>query len=104
MPQINVIIDKLTNSIENAKTGENFKTQVLPFNINNKGFTKSKWGFNWTKESIDISRQVFKLITIENPSVIHGLLSIEDKGKRQIQHWKRKNICWRGRKFSSFCL
>lgn len=30
MPQINVIIDKLTNSIENAKTGENFKTQVLP--------------------------------------------------------------------------
>jgi hypothetical protein len=65
MPQINIVIDKLTNSIENAKTGEHFKTQILAFNKNDKGYVKSKWIFNWQKESGDISRQIFTLVTIE---------------------------------------
>lgn len=86
MPQINIIIDKLTNSIENAKTGENFKTQILPFNKSDKGYVKSKWSSNWQKESGDISRQIFKLVTVENPSVIHGLLSIENKGDHIFMH------------------
>lgn len=79
MSVINELIDKLTNSIENVKSGENFRTQILPFSPNDKGFVKVKWVFDWNKESQETSRQIFKLITIENPSVIHGLISIEDK-------------------------
>jgi hypothetical protein len=86
MPQINTIIDKLTNSIENAKTGESFRTQILLFDKNDKSFTKSKWSFNWIKESNDASRKVFKLVTAENPSIIHGLLSVEDKGDHVYMH------------------
>ena len=86
MPKINAIIDKLTNSIENIKTGENFKTQILPFTTNDKGYIKSKWHFNWTKEASNASRQTFKLVTFENPLIIHGLLSIEDKGDHIFMH------------------
>lgn len=79
MSAINELIDKLTNSIENVKSGESFRTQILPFLPNDKGFIKGKWIFDWKKESEETSRKIYKLVTIENPSVIHGLISIEDK-------------------------
>ena len=70
MSDINELIDKLTNSIENVKSGESFRTQILPFLPNDKGFIKAKWVFDWNKESSETSRQIFKLVTIENPFVI----------------------------------
>ncbi len=47
MSVINELIDKLTNSIENVKSGEIFRTQILPFLTNDKGFVKAKWVFDW---------------------------------------------------------
>jgi hypothetical protein len=46
---INELIDKLTNSIENVKSGESFRTQILPFSPKDKGFIKGKWVFDWKK-------------------------------------------------------
>ena len=86
MSDINELIDKLTNSIENVKSGESFRTQISPFSSNDKGFIKAKWVFDWNKESSETSRQIFKLVTIENPFVIHGLISIEDKGDLVYMH------------------
>ena len=57
MPLINELIDKLTNSIENVKSGENFKTLILPFMPSDKGFSKSKWVFDWIKESNQTTRK-----------------------------------------------
>ena len=86
MSDINELIDKLTNSIENVKSGESFRTQILPFAPNDKGFIKAKWVFDWNKELLETSKQIFKLVTIENPFVIHGLISIEDKGDLIYMH------------------
>jgi hypothetical protein len=72
-------VDKLTNSIENAISGEVFDTlisQVTDF----KKISKADWFFNWQTEIKDKSRSVFKLTTLNNLTVIHGLISFTDKG------------------------
>ncbi|SKB93241.1 hypothetical protein [Dyadobacter psychrophilus] len=44
-------IDKLTNSIEHAATGEIFETLVLPLEaLKLKSLGVRKWVFNWKKE------------------------------------------------------
>jgi hypothetical protein len=72
-------VDKLTNSIENAISGEVFNTlitQVTDF----KKISKIEWSFNWQTEIKDKSRSVFKLTTLNNLKIIHGLISFTDKG------------------------
>lgn len=74
-------IDKLTNSIENAISGEVFDTLVVQLNpANGKEIRKEAWVFNWQNELKDNTKQVYKLTTLSNPSVIHGLISLTDKG------------------------
>lgn len=74
-------VDKLTNSIENVSTGEKFDTSImqLSFDVNAKEIKKSDWVFNWKKELQIPERRIFKLTTLENNKIIHGLLSLEDK-------------------------
>jgi hypothetical protein len=73
-----VVIDKITNSIEDAVSGKNFETEVLPFTKNDlKTVLKKKgWKFNWRLEFKKSNRQLYKLIVIGNP-VIQGLISME---------------------------
>ena len=76
-------IDKITESIENAETGERLETQVLPITkVDLKEIAKKNgWLFNWKLEFSKKERQVYKLITEKEPSVIQGLVSLEvDKG------------------------
>jgi hypothetical protein len=74
-------IDKLTNSIENTSTGEVFDTVVVQLTSKDLGFIrKSDWQFDWSKELHDKTKEVFKLTTVNNPKIIQGLISIEDKG------------------------
>jgi len=74
-------IDKLTNSIENAVSGEVFETIITQLAAaDSKQIKKKEWTFNWQTEFKDKSRQVFKLTTLNNLSVIHGLISLTDKG------------------------
>jgi hypothetical protein len=80
-------IDKLTNSIENSLTGEIFHTQITPLTAGDiKSLKKGKWRFDWNSELKVKSRKVFKLETIENPGIIHGLISIEKRDLHIFMH------------------
>jgi hypothetical protein len=78
---IDVEIDKLTNSIENAFTEERFLTDVLPVKSNE--IISAEWLFDWKKEIAKSGNKVFKLVTRGNEDVIQGLLSFSD-GKDHI--------------------
>lgn len=80
-------IDKLTNSIENLATGEVFDTEIVKLSsIDIKQIKKADWQFNWHKELKDESKDVYKLTTVNNPTIIQGLLSIEDKQDHIFMH------------------
>jgi len=84
---LDFVIDKLTNSIENISTGEVFDTEVVRMtNKDTKLIKKSDWQFDWIKEIQDTTKEVFKLSTINNPTIIQGLLSIEDKQDHIFMH------------------
>ena len=73
-------IDKLTNSIENVISGEVFDTSILKLNTgDSKQIKKTDWVFDWHKELKGDSKQVYKLTTVNNPGIIHGLISLVDK-------------------------
>lgn len=96
MPRINARIDKLTHSIENVLTGESFLTTIAPAVASE--IVKSDWVFNWKAETKLQYRQVYKLVTIENPTIIHGLLSIEDKKDHIYMHLLESAKFNKGRK------
>lgn len=84
---IDVEIDKLTNSIENVVSGDVFDTVITQLRqIDKPLIKKSAWQFNWQKEIQDLSKSVFKLTTANNPSIIQGLISIEDKTDHLFMH------------------
>ena len=77
---LNFKIDKITNSIENTITGEVFDTiiSVITKKDTNQ-ILKNNWLFDWTLELTNRDKEVYKLTTRNNPAIIQGLLSIEDK-------------------------
>jgi hypothetical protein len=84
---LDFIIDKLTNSIENTSTGEVFDTEVVQLSIKElKQIIKTDWQFDWTKEIKNSTKQVFKLTTVNNPTIIQGLISLEDKQDHIFMH------------------
>jgi hypothetical protein len=72
-------VDKLTNSIENVISGEVFDTLVVQI-TDPKQIKKTEWTFNWQNEIKDKTKVVYKLTTISNFDIIHGLISLTDKG------------------------
>ena len=81
------VIDKLTNSIENTSTGEVFDTVVEQLTIKDLNrIPKSDWQFDWAKEIKDKTKEVYKLTTVNNPTIIQGLLSLEDKQDHIFMH------------------
>ena len=84
---LDFVIDKLTNSIENISTGEVFDTIVVRLiSKDSKIIIKSEWQFDWSKELNDKTKEVYKLTTEHNPTIIQGLLSIEDKEDHIFMH------------------
>lgn len=84
---LDFVIDKLTNSIENALTGEVFDTAIVRLsNRDNKQIKKQDWQFDWLLELKDKSKEVYKLTTINNPTIIQGLVSLEDKKDHILMH------------------
>ena len=74
-------VDKLTNSIENAISGEVFDTLIIRLKTTDAtSIKKTEWAFNWHNELKDETKQVYKLTTISNPTIVHGLISLTDKG------------------------
>lgn len=74
-------VDKLTNSIENVKSGDRFPTEISLLTIAEvKGLTrKLGWQFNWMSEIRRPSREVYKLTITNNPNIIQGVVSLEVK-------------------------
>jgi hypothetical protein len=72
-------IDKITESIENAETGETLNTLVLPVTkADLKEVTKKNgWLFDWKFEYDQTERQVYKLVAKKEPQTIHGMVSLE---------------------------
>lgn len=84
---LDFIIDKLTNSIENSITGEVFDTVITLLKTEDKNqIKKPDWQFDWVKETQDKTKKVYKLTTVNNPTIIQGLLSIEDKQDHIFMH------------------
>lgn len=105
-------IDKLTNSIENTQTNEVFDTEVVRLNQKDiKQIRKADWQFNWSKELKGKTKEVYKLTTTNNITIIQGLLSIEDKQDHVFMHLlerakfnKGKNKVYFGVPRKSCCL
>jgi hypothetical protein len=73
----NIEIDKLTRSIENAISGDSFKTEILemaPADI--RKLKKVDWIFNWRAEYQQLDKEVYKLVIVDNPLIIQGLISV----------------------------
>ncbi len=81
-------IDKLTNSIENVKSGDSFATEIsLLTRAEVKGLTKKNgWQFNWLSELKIPEREVYKLTIINNPGIIQGVISLEIKTDHVYMH------------------
>jgi len=84
---IDVEIDKLTNSIENAFSGEVFDTRVVHITLSERsGIRKKDWRFDWKAELAQDTRTVYGLVTIADPRILQGLLSIEDRRDHVLIH------------------
>ena len=84
---LDFVIDKITNSIENTSTGEVFDTEVVRLTLKEVSqIQKADWRFDWAKEIKDKTKEVYKLTTANNPTIIQGLISIEDKQDHIFMH------------------
>jgi hypothetical protein len=84
---LDFVIDKLTNSIENTLTGEVFDTEITRlFPKDSKQIKKDDWQFDWHKELKITSNEVYKITTVHNPLIIHGLICFTDKGDHIFMH------------------
>lgn len=70
-------IDKLTRSIENAISGNSFKTEVIELSLSDvKRLKKDDWLFDWKKEDKQFKCKVYKLVVVDDPEIIQGLISL----------------------------
>lgn len=85
---LDFVIDKLTNSIENVVTGDNFATDIsILANSDLKSVTKAAgWQFNWRTEFKEPARDVYKLTIVNNSTIIQGLISLEIKADHVYMH------------------
>jgi len=85
---IDIEIDKLTRSIENRTTGDNFQTEILLVDSKDlKSITKrNDWLFDWKSEFMMADRDVYKLTIRDNNSVIQGLISLTEREDHIYMH------------------
>ncbi len=78
----------MTNSIENAITGDSFETEI---NLIKKEELKSikkgnGWLFDWKYEFEQSDRSIYKLTLKGNLSIVQGLISISDYNDHMYMH------------------
>jgi hypothetical protein len=76
--ELDFVIDKITNSIQNTVTGDSFQTEVSRLTLNDlKSVSKKKgWQFDWKKELDDNRKDVYKLTIVNNLDIVQGLISL----------------------------
>lgn len=85
---LDVLIDKLTNSIENVVTGDSFSTEISILTVQDlKSVSKKNgWLFDWKKEFKEPTKEVYKLTIWNNPKIIQGLVCLEVKVDHVYMH------------------
>ena len=85
---LDFVFDKLTNSIENIVTGDNFQTDIIVITSSDMKNTTKKngWQFDWKQEVKQPERDIFKLTIVHNPLIIQGLISVEVKSDHVYMH------------------
>lgn len=86
-PVLDFEIDGLTNSIQNVVSGDSFNTlvsELAPADL--KRMPRNAWLFDWKKEASDKNKAVYKLTIESNPTIIQGLISVEDKSDHTFMH------------------
>jgi hypothetical protein len=78
---LEIEIDKLTNSIENVKSGLSFRTEVTQLRKSDWAILTDNnyWQFHWELEFDIPNREIYKLSLANELNVIQGLMSIEEK-------------------------
>lgn len=86
--QLEFVIDKLTNSIENVKSKDSFPTEVSLLSSEElKNITKKNgWKFNWKAEYKEPQKEIYKLTISNNPNIVQGLVSLEIKSDHVFMH------------------
>lgn len=86
--ELDFIIDKLTNSIENVVTGDSFATDITLISLAELKTVsrKNSWQFDWKLEFKQPQRDVYKLTIVNNQSIIQGLISLEIKSDHVYMH------------------
>ena len=68
------------------------KTEIIPLSAKDlKGVKKTDWLFDWKLEAKAKDKTVFKLVIIGNPTIIQGLISLQDKGDHIFMHLIESN-------------
>ena len=77
---IEILIDKLTHSIEDDKTGQSYETLVLPCSKNEliEVDKSGDWDFSWMNEFISTDREIYKLVIKDKPAIIQGLINLSE--------------------------
>ena len=92
-------IDKLTRSIENAVTGDSFKTEVVELTLTDiRKLKRTDWLFDWKAEAKNVDRKVYKLVIIDNPNIVQGLIGLQDRGDHVFMSLIESAIFNRGNK------
>ncbi len=74
---ISIQIDAISHSIFNKAENKEYTTDVLPTDLDELKNETKDWNFNWVREAADY--QVYKLIAVERPTIIQGLISVEEQ-------------------------
>jgi len=84
---VDIEIDKLTNSIENAVSGDVFDTAIIQLSSKDiKQIKKNDWQFNWQEQLKLNDRDTYKLVIENNQRIIQGLISLSDQGDHIYMH------------------
>ncbi|MDH5603697.1 MAG: hypothetical protein OEY51_07150 [Cyclobacteriaceae bacterium] len=85
---LDIIIDKLTRSIENVVTGDSLPTEVSSIQTSDLRISSKKngWLFDWKKEFAQKERDIYKLTIVNNSHIIQGLVSLEVKEDHVFVH------------------
>ncbi|MFI5202237.1 MAG: hypothetical protein ACHQNE_07610 [Candidatus Kapaibacterium sp.] len=84
---MNVRIDKLTRSIQLRISGDRFDTIIQRLWPADSDLLKGgAWQFDWERELHQKNREVYTLTTILNPTIIQGLISLEDRDDHIFVH------------------
>ena len=84
---VDIEIDKLTNSIENAVSGDVFDTAIFQLSVKDiKQINKADWQFDWQEQLKLNDRETYKLVIENNPKIIQGLISLSDQDDHIYMH------------------